>query len=178
MACDKQNIFPAVSILVYHQKCPTSLQRTRYFDYSNERSIFSPTVIPDFKYFSLHVDVNTKLPEGIHRESMLSLALSVQVQHVVQPGLNKGHKAKLFSKCIISTRMSWRGFYSLLLELLHIHAIYYINTQTFYSSQGLDPGRVYELDCCDLGLRLLVHLHLFLHQVKRAVPNKAKYTSV
>lgn len=83
MACDKQNIFPAVSMLVYHQKCPTSLQRTRYFDYSNERSIFSPTVIPDFKYFSLHVDVNTKLSEGIHRESMLSLALSVQVQHVV-----------------------------------------------------------------------------------------------
>lgn len=161
MACDKWNIFPAVSILVYHQKCPPSLQKTRYFDDSNERSIFLPTIIPDFKYFSLHIGVKLKLLEGFHKESMLSLALTVQVQHVVHPGLKKGHKAKLFSKCIISTRLSWGGFYSLLWELLHIYAIYYINTWTFYCSQGLDPSRVHELDCCDLGLHLLVHFHLF-----------------
>ena len=54
MACDKQNIFPAVSILVYHQKCSPSLQRTRYFDYSYERTIFSSNVIPDFKHLLLH----------------------------------------------------------------------------------------------------------------------------
>ena len=98
MACDKRNIFPAVSILVYHQKCSPSLQRTRYFNCSYERSIFSSNVIPDFKHFSLPRWCETQTSWRFsQRESMLSLALPDQVQHVVQSGLNKGCKAKPFS---------------------------------------------------------------------------------
>jgi len=106
MACDKRNIFPAVSILVYHQKCSPSLQRIRCFDCSYERSIFSSNVIPNLKYYSLHVGVKPKFLEGFHREKVcFPWQLPDQVQYVVQSGLNKGCRAKAFSN--MNSRLSW-----------------------------------------------------------------------
>lgn len=138
MACDKWYIFLAVSILACHQKCSPSLQRARYFDYSYERIIFSSNVIPDFKHFSFPCWCEPQTSWRFsQRESMLSLAFPDQVQHVVQPRLNKGCKTKHFSN--ISWAPGCLGVDFIIYRWSCYIYTLSINTQTFYCSQDLIP---------------------------------------
>lgn len=141
--------FSRLCLLVYQQKMFPYLQRKRDFNYSCEKSISSCN--STFQTFFIPHECETKTSWRFSpRESMLSLTLPDQVQYGVQAGLNKECKFKPFSN------ISWAPG-CLGEELLHIYPIY--KQSNILLQPGLDPSRVCELDCCDLG-RLLVHLYL------------------
>lgn len=103
------------------------------------------------------------------RESMLSLALPDQAQHVVQPGLTKRCKAKTFSK--ISRAPGCLGVDCILYRWSCYIYTLPINTQTSYCSQDLIPVEYMNLIVV-IWDYIYLSVFIFLqHGAKIAVPN-------
>lgn len=114
-----------------------------------KKSIFSCNSI--FRTFFTPHEYETKASWRFSpRESMLALTLPDQIHHALQPALKKGGEFKPFSNTAWAPGL-------LGVELLHVYVI--CKHSNLVLQPGLDPSRVWELDCCALG-QVLVHLYL------------------